>query len=37
MLNINYNIKNKKNNLINSQEFYFTSEILNQIIKTTKS
>ena len=34
MLNINYNIKNKKNNLINSQEFYFTSEILNQIIKT---
>lgn len=34
MLNINNNIKKKKNNLINSQEFYFTSEILNQIIKT---
>jgi len=34
MLNINNNIKNKKNNLINFQEFYFTSEILIQIIKT---
>ena len=35
MLNINNNIKNKKNNLINSQEFSFTSEILNQIIIAT--
>lgn len=34
MLNINNNIKTKKNNLMNSQEFYFINEILNQIIKT---
>jgi hypothetical protein len=36
MLNINNNITNQKNNLINFQEFYCTSEVLNQIIKTTK-